>query len=714
MGNSITTGILRSLRQCFGAANEGLADRELLARFVQRRDEAAFELLVWRHAEMVLNVCRQILRDQTAVEDAFQATFVVLIRKAAAILHGEALAAWLHRVAYRTALRARGRSAREQARVEPGIDLDLLPMPANDAGLDPDVRAMLHEEISRLPARYREAVVYCYLESRTHEETARQLGWSKGTVAGRLARARELLRQRLARRGVALSAALLVAELSRGMATAALAGRVPLLVQALRSLANGGPALAGMVSPGAIALAEGVIRQMFWTHVKWVLAVVVAACLIGPGAALLKVRRSQAELEAAAAAAAQRGEERPPSGATGEGGRPATRADDHLDEIGKRLLVRRNLRELALALHNYNDVHGHLPPPAITDKTGKPLLSWRVAILPFIDQDALYKEFKLNESWDSPHNKKLLAKMPRIFAPMGGKTAGTHSTFYQYIVGPEAVFTQWKGWVGPQGGTGMPGGPLSPFGAGPPGSGGGPAGGISGPRHGPSGGTGVGGGPGGSRSTAGPGASMPGSGMPAMGPRDGLVRLPSSIPDGLSNTLLIVEASTAVPWTKPADVAYHPKQRVPRLGGQFRTVFHAAFADGTVRALPRTIDAATLRALITPAGGEVVDLNKLEDPATGGSTIRKEAMARLRQRNAALKEEAATVRAILLELRAELQDLRWAMEEERLLKLDPAAAALQKENGQLEKVLRETRDEARKIAADIQRLKQELKKRGKK
>jgi hypothetical protein len=189
-----------------------------------------------------------------------------------------------------------------------------------------------------------------------------------------------------------------------------------------------------------------------------------------------------------------------------------------------------NLKQLGLGMLNYAETFGHFPPAAIADKAGKPLLSWRVAVLPFIEQANLYREFKLDEPWDSDHNKKLLDKMPPVYAPPL-KPAGwqPNTTFYQVFTGEQTLF--------------------------PPGK--------------------------------------------KMTLRD--------IKDGTANTLLMVEAYEAVPWTKPADLPYDPARPLPQLGGIFHNGFQAVMADAsTGRFLPKDIPPATLRALITPAGGENV------------------------------------------------------------------------------------------------------------
>src|SRR5262249_3532391 len=215
--------VLGYLRRVVGAVHAGdVTDADLLARFVSSRDEAAFELLLWRHGTMGLHLCRDVTRDEHAAEDAFQATFLSLVRKAASIRSRESLGAWLYQVAYRVALRARGMKR------ETGIDLTELPAAAElpDAATLRELRPLLHEEGQRLPAKYRAPVILCYLEGLTHEEAARQLGWPKGTVAGRLARARDMLRKRLTRRGLvwstALSALTLVPDPAAAVVPAAL------------------------------------------------------------------------------------------------------------------------------------------------------------------------------------------------------------------------------------------------------------------------------------------------------------------------------------------------------------------------------------------------------------------------------------------------------------------------------------------------------------
>jgi cobalt-zinc-cadmium efflux system membrane fusion protein len=177
-------------------------DAELLERWVAAGEQAAFEALLQRHGPMVLGLCRRVLRHEQDAEDAFQATFLALARKAGSIGRGEALAGWLYRVAQRIALRGRCRQHERAARHTTGVE-----QVADDAGpVDPDLRRVLDEEIARLPPLYRDPVVLCYLEGRTQEEAARLLGCPSGTLAWRLAQARARLRARLGRRGLAPAA----------------------------------------------------------------------------------------------------------------------------------------------------------------------------------------------------------------------------------------------------------------------------------------------------------------------------------------------------------------------------------------------------------------------------------------------------------------------------------------------------------------------------
>jgi RNA polymerase sigma factor (sigma-70 family) len=254
-----------------------LADADLLRRFVERRDEAAFAALVGRHGPLVLGVCRRVLANRADVEDAFQATFLVLVRKARSIVKQRSVGSWLYGVAYRVAARARGEQVRRRR-----CEAQTGRAPAADALHElawRDVRAVLDEEVLRLPARCRLPFVLCYLEGRTTEEAAGLLGCPRGTVLSRLARARELLRARLVRRGVGVAGGVLAALLPRAAAEAALPAE---LADAALRAAAGAP-----VTAGALCLAEGVLRAMLLTRVRTALILLLAVCLLAGGGAML-------------------------------------------------------------------------------------------------------------------------------------------------------------------------------------------------------------------------------------------------------------------------------------------------------------------------------------------------------------------------------------------------------------------------------------------
>jgi RNA polymerase sigma factor (sigma-70 family) len=243
------------------------SDQQLLARFVSVRDEDAFAVLMERHGRLVWSTCQRMLHDTHAAEDAFQATFMILVRKAMTIRRGVTLPSWLHRVAFRVALYARTQAGR--LRTEP-TEVDTMPArePNNEAQWK-EIRPILDEEINRLPEKYRAPIVLCYLQGKTNEEAARQLGWTKGTVSGRLARARELLRTRLIGRGVSLSAgALAVVVSDQASAGAVPASLVKATLQAASLFAAGQTLATGAVSPTASALVKGVMTEMCTSKLK--------------------------------------------------------------------------------------------------------------------------------------------------------------------------------------------------------------------------------------------------------------------------------------------------------------------------------------------------------------------------------------------------------------------------------------------------------------
>jgi RNA polymerase sigma factor (sigma-70 family) len=254
-------------------------DAELLDEFVVRREEGAFAALVGRHGPMVLRLCRRLLADAHDAEDAFQATFLVLVRKAASIRKPELLGNWLYGVAHRVACRVRTLAAR--LRTREGQGAEMLDVQASDETEPSDVQPALHEEVNRLPDKYRVPVVLCYLEGKSNEEVARTLGRPVGTIKGWLARARKLLRQRLTRRGLALSTGMLAAALSENAATAALPHALQrVTLKAAMHLAGGGATPGGSVSPRVAALTAGVLRSLRLGQLRLVAVAVLAVGLV--------------------------------------------------------------------------------------------------------------------------------------------------------------------------------------------------------------------------------------------------------------------------------------------------------------------------------------------------------------------------------------------------------------------------------------------------
>jgi RNA polymerase sigma factor (sigma-70 family) len=282
-------------RTAFAEESAGLTDGQLLTRFIQGRDEAAFEALVGRHGPMVFGVCRRVLGNAHDAEDAFQAAFLVLVQKAASIRHPNLLANWLYGVAHTTALRAKVLAARRRSRERQVTDM---PEPAagqGDEALWRDLQPLLDQELARLPENYRAAVVLCDLEGKTHKEAARQLGLPQGTVSGRLSRARAMLARRLTKRGLAVSGGSLAVLVSRQGASASVpAAVVSSTVKVATLLAAGQQLAAGPVSTQVAALMGGVLRIMLLKKLRIVSALLLVGVL-ACGAATLATRSALAE-----------------------------------------------------------------------------------------------------------------------------------------------------------------------------------------------------------------------------------------------------------------------------------------------------------------------------------------------------------------------------------------------------------------------------------
>ncbi len=251
-----------------------LTDEVLLERYTSRREEAAFAVLVRRYSPLVLSVCRRVLHHEQDAEDAFQAVFCVLARKAGSIRRRAALGAWLHAVAYRIARKARAQRGRR-----PVPASDLPDIPAAEGSPEwawKELRPVLDAEVNRLPKKCRQAFVLCYLEGLTNEQAAAQLGCPLGTVLSGLSRARELLRARLTRRGLTLSAGLLAAALGHHAAATAVQA-----VQAEGAVQTGLRYVAGQpIAAGVAKLADGFLKTLLRARLAIMVGLVSALALV--------------------------------------------------------------------------------------------------------------------------------------------------------------------------------------------------------------------------------------------------------------------------------------------------------------------------------------------------------------------------------------------------------------------------------------------------
>jgi RNA polymerase sigma factor (sigma-70 family) len=311
--------VLRHLRNLVAAQGaQDPTDRQLLDRFLTQREEAAFAALVQRHARLVWGVCRHVLRHEQDAEDALQATFLVLARQAASIRKADAVASFLHGVAWRTAMMARRSSARRRAHERRG---NAMPRAAGPEADGRELQAILDEELQRLPEKYRAPFVLCCLEGKSRAEAARELGWKEGTVWSRLSQARKRLRQRLTRRGVTLSAVLCLSALAADAAE----GAVPAaLLGATVRAALPGAAGSGAVSAPVADLVKAVLRTTSAGKGKTALALLLAAGLLLAGVAALQ-RAVIAQLPGQDAAKSEA-----PAGATAEPSGPPAPQDDRL------------------------------------------------------------------------------------------------------------------------------------------------------------------------------------------------------------------------------------------------------------------------------------------------------------------------------------------------------------------------------------------------
>jgi len=395
--------VFRDLDRLFRHGTAPSGDGALLESFLTDGDESAFEALVSRHGPMVRGVCRRLSASSHDADDAFQATFLVLVRKGGRLRDPDRLGPWLHGVATRVAGKARARAGRR--RDQPLMDVDV-PAREGRAAEWSDLMPIIDAELARLPAKHRDVLVACLLDGATAEEASRRLECPVGTVKSRLARAREALRDRLTVRGVA--PALAVAALS----TESSAFASPVSSALIRATLKA--ATSDAVAPGVAALTKGVAFTML---PKFTFTTVALAgfALAGLGAAVY-IQPSLAQ--------GQPPQGEGPSRASKDAGKEGTAG---------------NIKNILLAVHNYHDTNNYFPPPAIAGKGGQPLLSWRVALLPYLGRNDLYKLFRLDEPWDSPHNAALVEQMPDVFeSPEAPASKG--QTRFRGFAGKSSIF----------------------------------------------------------------------------------------------------------------------------------------------------------------------------------------------------------------------------------------------------------------------------------
>jgi HlyD family secretion protein len=334
MAAGTSGAVLRDIQTLFDTGTAGgLSDRQLLERFAGRRDasaEAAFEVLVLRHGPMVLRVCRNVLGDSADAQDAFQATFLVLVRRRGSIRGLDSIGGWLYSVACRVAARARVESAHRRAverraalRVVEAVDPpDVCESDAAEFG------PVIQEEVRRLPEKYRGAVVLCYWQGLTQEQAAVQLGCPLGTVRSRLARARDLLHRRLTRRGLAPLAGIVVAALDGATTSARALTRFPvpseLVYSTMRAASHA--AVGHATAPVVSGLVSSLVQRVIWSMtMSKISSVVVGVALVGSIGYGAKLALSKGQVAQATVQAAQ---------ARGDGGKKATSGNQAGDTAG--------------------------------------------------------------------------------------------------------------------------------------------------------------------------------------------------------------------------------------------------------------------------------------------------------------------------------------------------------------------------------------------
>jgi RNA polymerase sigma factor (sigma-70 family) len=296
--NSITKAIAHLRETVLGEGGTGSSDSGLLDDYIARRDDASFAPLIHRHGPMVLDVCRRILGNEADAEDAFQATFLVFVRKAASIRSRSTVSNWLYGVAHNTALKAKAMNRKRRAKE---CEAGKMPRPQTAEHAARELQVLLDAELSRLPDKYRAAIVLCELEGKTIKEAAQCLGLPQGTIASRLGRGRALLGKRLQKQGLTLPCGLLALPLAWGTATAGVPpGLVLTTLNAARVFAAG-ETTAAAVSPAVTALSEGVLKAMLMKKLKIGAALMAAVVLLGVAGTAYRMFAAESRTETTSA-----------------------------------------------------------------------------------------------------------------------------------------------------------------------------------------------------------------------------------------------------------------------------------------------------------------------------------------------------------------------------------------------------------------------------
>lgn len=501
-----------------------LTDLDLLNRFLDRNDQTAMAAIITRHGPLVMGVCRRNLANEHDAADAFQATFLVLLKKAKSLRQLRSLAGWLYGVAHRVTKKSRSQSMLRRQRE--GSELAMSPAATPIETLDPETINLIHTELAGMPEKYQLPLILCYLEGLDRETVAEQLGWTIGSLRGRLERGRELLSACLKRRGVIVPAALLTTAMTQSALATVPVALTTNTVNSIALVAAGQSIISATGSVQTASLVQGVLKTMLLSKLQIASVLIVSGIVASGGTAVVLQNAVAGNGKPAPAKVAQPEQEQVADEKPVVEVALADEKNDDADEeerLKQRRKVMTNFKQLGLAFHNYAAATGTFTAAAHYGQGDKPLLSWRVLLLPYLGENELYQQFKLDEPWDSPHNKKLLSKMPAVYRVPAQKGKEEESTYYQVFTGKGTPFNGKKGMA------------IDAF------------------------------------------------------------------KDGISSTILTIEANKAVPWTKPADLEFDADKPLPKLGGSFKDGYCCGLGDGSARFIPRDTSDAVLRPYITPA-----------------------------------------------------------------------------------------------------------------